>query len=259
MVGVTRRQRLVDAHLALVREHREQRDEWDHEHGHDRPGPGDIADTITAVSSHARQLDASKLQILISATVFLKGFDRAVRRVDVKFHPESKLRPVDIELVPGRAEVRCKRRQLHPLGQRNEFPLELRTGETGRLVDGECTRERRGASMPLVAREDRAKVGEIEDVQLFGTTDEAAQAAEADPRRKVERGARYGRNRDPLLQAPITISESFRAVDADGVSSLTGNRSRHMDWNRSSRHQPEQPASRIVAQQRTGPRRQHRG
>jgi hypothetical protein len=32
-----------------------------------------------------------------------------------------------------------------------------------------------------------------------------------------------------------------------------------MDWNRPGRHQSEQPAGRIVAQQRTRSRRQHRG
>ena len=37
LVRLAQRQRLVDARLALVREHREHRGEWDHQHGHDRP------------------------------------------------------------------------------------------------------------------------------------------------------------------------------------------------------------------------------
>lgn len=105
---------------------------------------------------------------------------------------------------------------------RGEFPLELGAGEPGRLVDGKRTRERRGASVALVAGEDGAEVGEVEDFQLFGATDEAAQAAETEVGRKVERGAGDRGDGNSLLKGPVLLDQSPRMMDADGASTFAG-------------------------------------
>ncbi|HSS04958.1 MAG TPA: hypothetical protein VLK89_07210 [Solirubrobacterales bacterium] len=67
--------------------------------------------TIDAEAGDPDHLDTDQLQLLLSEAIALKGFTRAVARIDVKFDDEALALPVGVQLVPGDVETCRGQRQ----------------------------------------------------------------------------------------------------------------------------------------------------
>jgi hypothetical protein len=99
-----------------------------------------------------------------------------------------------------------------------------------------------------VASDDRAKVAEVEDPELLRTADEASQVPKWEYARKVKRGAADGGNGNAPLTRFVSVDQGPRMMDSYGIPSLARYRSRHVNRNRSTGDETEQPPSRVVTQ-----------
>lgn len=166
---------------------------------HDLPGLG-----LDAPRGQADDLDASELELLLSASVALEGGAGAVELVAVELDSEALRGPVDVDLLAGDEEVGEWGRQAGRTHEPEEPALELRAGEGGLAVGEERLAEPAVASVTTTSGKEGVDRREVEQRKPLRNLEGAVKPGRLEGGCQVEEGAGNAREGGAVMNRTVS-------------------------------------------------------